>query len=279
LELSVAIRTFEFRGARAWLGAGGGIVADSVGADEAAEAVAKARPLLAAIGAVMPTPLSKQLPVPWSRRHGGRPVPRPDLEAGLYETARVLDGAVQLWPAHEARLAASSRLLYGLRLPDDLTERVIDIAQGAGDGRIRIDVVPGEELRLELTDNVAGRDPVLRPVLLAGGIGAHKWRDRTLLHAHEDDDPETLPLLIDADGYVLETSRTGIVVQASDGTRWTPPHDGRILPSVTVNVAGARPRRLSVPDLHGASAIYVASALRGIQPATIVGSHRGATVS
>ena len=54
LELSVAIRTFEIRGARIWLGAGGGIVADSEGGDEAREAAAKAAPLLAAIGAEPP---------------------------------------------------------------------------------------------------------------------------------------------------------------------------------------------------------------------------------
>ncbi len=54
LELSVAIRTFEIRGARIWLGAGGGIVADSEGGEEAREAAAKAAPLLAAIGAEPP---------------------------------------------------------------------------------------------------------------------------------------------------------------------------------------------------------------------------------
>ena len=54
LELSVAIRTFEVRGARIWLGAGGGIVADSDGEEEAREAAAKAAPLLAAIGADPP---------------------------------------------------------------------------------------------------------------------------------------------------------------------------------------------------------------------------------
>src|SRR3954453_9242749 len=50
LELSVAIRTFEVRGERVWLGAGGGVVADSDPAAEAGEAAAKADPLLRAIG-------------------------------------------------------------------------------------------------------------------------------------------------------------------------------------------------------------------------------------
>ena len=55
LELNVAIRTFEFAAGRVWLGAGGGIVADSAPDDEYAEAILKATPLLAAIGASLDT--------------------------------------------------------------------------------------------------------------------------------------------------------------------------------------------------------------------------------
>ena len=51
LELSVAIRTFEAHAGRLWLGAGGGIVADSQPDAELEECLVKARPLLAAIGA------------------------------------------------------------------------------------------------------------------------------------------------------------------------------------------------------------------------------------
>jgi aminodeoxychorismate synthase component I len=50
LELNVAIRTFEFCGDRVWLGAGGGIVADSRDDDEYAECLAKAGPLIRAVG-------------------------------------------------------------------------------------------------------------------------------------------------------------------------------------------------------------------------------------
>ena len=50
LELSVAIRTFEARDGRLWLGAGGGIVADSDPEAELEECLVKARPLIAAIG-------------------------------------------------------------------------------------------------------------------------------------------------------------------------------------------------------------------------------------
>jgi para-aminobenzoate synthetase/4-amino-4-deoxychorismate lyase len=50
LELNVAIRTLELAGGQLWLGAGGGIVADSDPANELDEALAKARPIAAAIG-------------------------------------------------------------------------------------------------------------------------------------------------------------------------------------------------------------------------------------
>ncbi len=50
LELNVAIRSFEQRNGRLWLGAGGGIVADSDPEHEFEEALVKAGPLAAAIG-------------------------------------------------------------------------------------------------------------------------------------------------------------------------------------------------------------------------------------
>ena len=51
LELNVAIRTLELRDRRLWIGAGGGIVADSDPRSELDEAIAKARPIAAAVGA------------------------------------------------------------------------------------------------------------------------------------------------------------------------------------------------------------------------------------
>jgi para-aminobenzoate synthetase / 4-amino-4-deoxychorismate lyase len=51
VELNVAIRTFELRDGRLWIGAGGGIVADSDPRGELDEAIAKARPIAAAVGA------------------------------------------------------------------------------------------------------------------------------------------------------------------------------------------------------------------------------------
>jgi para-aminobenzoate synthetase / 4-amino-4-deoxychorismate lyase len=53
LELNVAIRTLELAGGHVWLGAGGGIVADSDPRTELEEALTKARPIAAAAGATV----------------------------------------------------------------------------------------------------------------------------------------------------------------------------------------------------------------------------------
>jgi para-aminobenzoate synthetase / 4-amino-4-deoxychorismate lyase len=171
--------------------------------------------------------------------------------------------------AHLARLAASLRALYRVPPPDELAERSVAAARGRERARLRIDVVPGEDAELVVTPLGELEPAILRPVVLPGGLGPHKWRDRTLLESHEADDPATLPLLLDADGYVLETSRTSIVAQAADGALYTPPADGRILPGVTVAGTDAKPRPLTLADLAAAPTVYVTSALRGLQPASI----------
>jgi para-aminobenzoate synthetase/4-amino-4-deoxychorismate lyase len=53
LELNVAIRTLELADGQVWLGAGGGIVSDSDPRAELDEALAKARPIAAAVGAAL----------------------------------------------------------------------------------------------------------------------------------------------------------------------------------------------------------------------------------
>jgi para-aminobenzoate synthetase / 4-amino-4-deoxychorismate lyase len=194
-------------------------------------------------------------------------VPRPDPAAGLYETVLVERGEPRHLDDHLARLAASLRALYRLAAPGDLAERASAAAGGHERARLRIDVVPGEDATLVVTALSEPAPARLRPVVLPGGLGPHKWRDRTLLESHEADDPATLPLLLDADGFVLETSRTSIVVEAADGTLYTPPADGRILPGVTAARSRARPRALTLADLETARQVYVASALRGLSPA------------
>ena len=125
LELNVAIRTFEFAAdhERAWLGVGGGIVADSDPAAEAAECLTKATPLLDAIGASVaadddrrPTPDHDHRRTAASAdpgtclippRHAPRPIPRPDPAAGVFETLLVEHGHPIALDEHLARLAHS----------------------------------------------------------------------------------------------------------------------------------------------------------------------------
>ena len=85
LELNVAIRTFEFAAGRCWLGAGGGIVADSDPEAEYAECLIKATPLLTAIGARLDV--------------GAAPEPRRPGRAGPAHAAS-LGRRLQLAPRH-----------------------------------------------------------------------------------------------------------------------------------------------------------------------------------
>src|SRR3954452_11800566 len=89
LELSVAIRTFECRDGHVWLDVGGGVTAGSDPDAEAAECLAKARPLLAAIGAPAPGAVGRG-GAPAPRRLGAKPVPRPDPASGVFESVLVV---------------------------------------------------------------------------------------------------------------------------------------------------------------------------------------------
>ena len=75
LELSVAIRTLELCEGHLWLGAGGGIVADSDPERELDEALLKARPIAAAIGARVCNDAARPAPARRPGRAVRAPVP------------------------------------------------------------------------------------------------------------------------------------------------------------------------------------------------------------
>jgi para-aminobenzoate synthetase/4-amino-4-deoxychorismate lyase len=248
LELNVAIRTFEIAGSSIRLGVGGGVVADSDPDGEATEIATKAAPLLDAIAAPpasLTDPRGHFIPV---HRFGPFPVPRPDPRQGVFETLLVRDGAAVRLEAHLARLRSSVVELYGMELPSSLTDRInTAIASTVGSGgrpaagpqgpmRMRIDARPGES---SLTVEISAITPFelqpparLRAWSVPGGLGRHKWIDRRLIDAMETAFPDQLPLLVDADGYVLETSRANVFVLSSRAVLRTPPDDGRLLPGV-----------------------------------------------
>jgi para-aminobenzoate synthetase/4-amino-4-deoxychorismate lyase len=274
LELNVAIRTFEFASGRVWLGVGGGIVADSDPGDEYAECLIKAGPLISAIGGRLDT------------ESAGAPGQGPDLlprpATGVFTSLKVSAGQTRNLEGHLARLAASTAKLYGKDLPASLRADLCDCLAEEPSGRLRITVRPvGGPLQafIEVVPLAPGPDgPVsLRPTVISGGLGAHKWRDRRLLAELTRRSllgPDEQLLITDETGELLETDR-GNLFAVADGVLLTPPADGRLLPGTTraeiVRAARSRDIRvgfkpLTLDQLTAASEVFVCNAVYGVLP-------------
>ena len=304
----MAIRTFEFAASRSWLGAGGGIVADSDPAAEYAECLIKATPLLTAIGArldVSAAPESAD-PVALSRL-----TPRPS--AGVFSSLLVTDGQTRGLAGHLARLAASVRDLYGKDLPASLQADLAACLASAPTGRLRLTVRPvGGPLQAtievvplrpspapppllpEITARsaagaqqiptrpaAAAEEITLRPMTVAGGIGGQKWRDRRLLaelavRAGAAADEQVL--ITDETGEILETDKANVFA-VIDGVLLTPPADGRLLPGTTRAAimraardhgirVGQKP--LTLDELADASEVFVTNAVAGVLPVAAI---------
>lgn len=180
LQLNVAIRTLELAGGHLWLGAGGGIVADSDPQLELEEVIAKASPVADAVGTRVEVELpgrtgrtrrrsaaplirdaratgdqlGEAQPAPGAadpfaagraaRRPARRPAGRPDPAAGVFETLLAREGRVQALDRHLRRLACAAAQLYGKRPPTGLRPQVL--AQAAPlrrPHRLRVAFAPG----------------------------------------------------------------------------------------------------------------------------------------
>src|SRR5688572_625929 len=272
LELNVAIRTLELRGERIWMGAGGGIVADSVAEQELEECFVKARPVIASAGArlIEEPRVTRIAPVPAL----GGVADRPDPALGVVETILVRGGVPVDLRAHLMRLERSVDALYGTRLPADLDTRIIGAASSSSMQRVRVLAsADGVDVEAEVLDAEPAPEPVvLAPAVLPGGLGAHKWRDRRLvdeLAARLD----AVPLIVDLDGDVLEAAYANVFIV--EGTHLvTPPLDGRQLPgTVRARVLAlhpAREERLTLDRVAAADELLLASSIRGIHPARLV---------
>lgn len=275
LDLSVAIRTFERSGSRIWLGLGGAVVADSSGTAEAAEAEAKERALMAAIGADAARDAAAPEIAARPRRTGPRPLRRPEPCRGIFETIRVDEaGAVPALDLHLRRMRASSRELYGRDLPANAATLIGEAAlAGPRPGRLRAELEPSSWVIGTARSGLPTSSPVrLRSVVVPGGLGAHKLVDRSWWEAVASDLDGELPLAVDLDGLVLEAARANVFARIGD--RWvTPPLDGRILPGTTrasfiAERAACEPvveRPLALPELHAAASVLITGALRGVE--------------
>jgi para-aminobenzoate synthetase / 4-amino-4-deoxychorismate lyase len=168
---------------------------------------------------------------------------RPDPARGVFETILVRDGRPVNLEAHLRRLGARP-----------------EIPPLEGDGALRLTATTAEFGPLKPRELPI----VLTPYLLPGGLGDRKWRDRDLLDALSRDG--TTPLLIDADGTVLEAAWAAVLVRRG-GELLTPVEDGRILPSTSR--PPARQTRLTLDDLERADEILLSSSLAGLVPAVL----------
>jgi para-aminobenzoate synthetase/4-amino-4-deoxychorismate lyase len=180
---------------------------------------------------------------------------RPEAERGVFETLKVEGGVAINLDAHLARLARSVRALYGEELPEIELPRL--------DGAVRITYVPGRPVAVDWRPQKPSALPiVLAPYVVPGGLGEHKWVDRRWLDARSRDG--TTPLLLDADGTLLEAAWAAVLVRR-DGALYTPTADGRILPS-TSRPAGAVEKDLR---LQPGDELLLSSSLAGVVPAVL----------
>jgi para-aminobenzoate synthetase/4-amino-4-deoxychorismate lyase len=136
------------------------------------------------------------------------------------------------------------------------------------DGRADVGVTPSGAMPAPV---------VLEPVLVAGGLGAHKWADRTPLDGL--DGPGRAGLLCDLDGGVLEASSANAWLVEGDRLI-TPPADGRILAGVTrarvLALVDAAEEPIDLDRAAAADGIVLTSAVRLAVAAALPGAEPSA---
>jgi len=181
---------------------------------------------------------------------------------------------------HLSRLERScGQACIAMPCPDQLAREVRQLVERVtGPARLRV-TLTGSGARIltaEPYDLARRRRPVRAvrgvhrqdPVL--GGAVKHGSRAAWVVALQRSGVDEVLS--VDAAGRFTEGT-TSAVVAVIDGVLWTAPHDGRVLPSVTVLelLERAAARDIAVrregPPAHGAwDALYIASSLRDLAP-------------
>lgn len=209
----------------------------------------------------------------------------------MFETLLVVDGLPIELEAHLERLGWSVRDLFGAELPPSARELVLGRASRLPLGRLRLTVAPlpsGGVMADAVTATVDPKDLfpsweraiALRPFVIPGGLGAHKWADRAGLAWTESSESDgRLPLVLDTGGEALEASRANLF--AVEGKALvTPAADGRILAGVAraraIDAARSlgievREEALTVDRLIAGGEAFLTGSVRGIEPIGSIG--------
>ena len=254
-RFNVAIRTLEVQpDRRVRLGVGSGIVIDSVAESEHAECLLKSKFLTGF---------------------------DPGFE--LIETLRLENGTYPLLSSHLQRLQSSA---LALGFACDLPAIVAALAgraslSSAGLCRVRLTLAHDGQYGIVLAPLVDERGPWSAVLdderldaddyLLRHKTSARSRYQRALAALAED--PEVFDaIFLNTRGEVCEGARSNVFVER-DGVLLTPPLDCGLLPGVMrrqlLESGRAVEAVLRVEDLLGASAIYLANALRGLVPVTL----------
>lgn len=245
---SVAIRTASVQGGQFIYGAGGGIVWDSVPADEREEAYLKTRFLTS-----VARPLFELIEtMKWSN----------GIEWLDFHLDRLRDSAKQLGYAWNESGVTSTIGAYTKSLPRNRVTRIrltMD-PQGATKMTSAPWEAPSAPLKIGLSSQrVASTYPLLQ----------HKTTDRgtynrALNEAHTKGWFDTM--LTNEKGEITEGAITNVFVQ-KDGVWFTPPLQSGLLPGVGRRVFmlknGALERKLTVKDLERAEKIVITNAMIG----------------
>jgi para-aminobenzoate synthetase/4-amino-4-deoxychorismate lyase len=216
---------------------------------------------------------------------------RPAAPVGLCETMLVVDERPIELEAHIRRLDSSLSELFGLGLDERAGTRLLERVEGVALGRVRLTARPATDgvataVEAEAIDPAIfcppwERGAELRCVVVENGLGRHKWADRRFL-ANAEAALGSIPLLLDAEGAVLEASRANVFA-IRDRTAYTPAADGRILPGLTrrraIEILGeagleVRQRRLGLEELLEADEAFLTGSVRGVEPIRSVGGRQ-----
>ena len=196
----------------------------------------------------------------------------------MFETVLIEAGVPILLDEHLDRLQASLGVLYGAgcdRAAVAAAARSASADCASGRGRLRVLADPDGNVRCESEPVRAASSPSvgLVPFLLPGGLGAHKWRDRSLLDALMGAAEGAVPLIVDTDGCVLEAAWANVWIREGEATL-TPLADGRLLAGVTratvlAGEPGAREEHFDLARLARADEVFLTSSITVWRPAKL----------